>query len=141
MAEALFRKAVEDRGDYSVSSAGVSATNGTSANPETVEVLKKRAVSLGKFRSRQISKEIIENATHVFAMTRSHLETLEARFPEFSDKFHLVCDYAEIPKRGIAIDVPDPIGMGRAAYQDTANILEIAIPTIIAFIDQTYKKA
>lgn len=139
MAEGLFRKAVNGRNDYVVSSAGVSASKGTPANPETVMILKKRGASLDKFGSRLVSKAILEEATHVFAMTRSHLQTLEARFPEFSDKFHLVREFAGIPVKGGEIDVPDPIGMGTAAYLETATALEEAIPTIIAYIDQTYK--
>ena len=139
MAEGLFRKAVNGRGDYTVSSAGVSASKGTPANPETVTILKKRAASLDKFGSRMVSKPILEEATHVFAMTRSHLQTLEARFPEFSDKFHLVREFAGIPEKSGSIDVPDPIGMGPAAYAETAKVLEEAIPAIIAYIDGTHK--
>ena len=139
MAEALFRKATEGRGDYTVSSAGVSASKGTPANPDTLVTLKKRHVSLHGFGSRLVSKAILDEATHVFAMTSGHLRTLESRFPDHSDKFHLVCEFADIPGEGIGADVPDPIGMGRAAYEQTAKVLELAIPTIIAYIDQTYK--
>jgi protein-tyrosine-phosphatase len=139
MAEGLFRKAVEGRSDYAVSSAGVSASKGTPASPETVMILKKRGAGLDKFGSRLVSKAILEEATHVFAMTRSHLQTLEARFPDYSDKFHLVREFAGIPEKGGHIDVPDPIGMGNAAYVETARVLEEAIPTIIAYIDSTHK--
>lgn len=141
MAEALFRKVVENRGDYKVSSAGVSASRGGSANPETIAILKKRNVPLNNFRSRPVSEETLEEATHVFAMTRGHLRALEDEFPEYSDKFHLVCEFANIPGKGIGIDVPDPIGMGRAAYEETAGVLDVAIPSIVGYIDQTYKKA
>lgn len=140
MAEALFRKAIAGRTDYTVSSAGVSASKGTPANPDTIAILKKRQASLTGFGSRQVSKKILEEATHVFAMTRSHLRTLEHQFPEFTEKYHLVGEYANLPKHGIGHDVPDPIGMGRAAYEETAGVLEIAVPTIIAYIDQTYKE-
>ena len=140
MAEALFQKATMDRGDYTVGSAGVSASRGGPPNPETVAVLKKRRAPLDNFGSRPVSEEILEEATHVFAMTRGHLRTLESEFPEYSDKFHLVCEFANIPGKGIGIDVPDPIGMGRSAYEETATVLEVAIPSIIAYIDQTYKK-
>jgi len=139
MAEGLFRKAIAGRGDYTVSSAGVSASKGTPASPETVMILKKRGAVLDKFGSRLVSNAILEEATHVFAMTRSHLQTLEARFPDYSDKFHLVREFAGIPEKGGHIDVPDPIGMGNAAYMETARALEEAIPTIIAYIDGTHK--
>jgi hypothetical protein len=33
--------------------------------------------------------------------------------------------------------VPDPIGMGPAAYEEVAKVLETAIPSIIAYLDST----
>jgi protein-tyrosine-phosphatase len=139
MAEGLFRKAVAGRGDYKVSSAGVAASRGAPCNPETATLLKKREATLDNFVSRQVSDAILSTATHVFAMTHSHLQTLEARFPRHADKFYLACEFAEIPNEGIGIDVPDPIGMGRRAYEEVAGVLDIAIPSIIAYIDQTWK--
>ena len=139
MAEGLFRKAVAGRGDYKVSSAGVAASRGAPCNPETATLLKKREAMLDNFVSRQVSDAMLSAATHVFAMTHSHLQTLEARFPRHADKFYLACEFAEIPNEGIGIDVPDPIGMGRRAYEEVADVLDIAIPSIIAYIDQTWK--
>lgn len=140
MAEGLFLKAIADRADYEVSSAGVAASKGTPASPETVMILKKRKGELENFHSRPVSEAILKKATHVFAMTRGHLQVLESRFPQHVDKFYLTCEFAELPKNGSGIDVPDPIGMGKAAYEEVADLLEAAIPTIIAYIDQTWKK-
>jgi protein-tyrosine phosphatase/ribose 5-phosphate isomerase B len=76
-------------------------------------------------------------------MTLSHLQVLEARFPQHADKFYLVCEFAETAgnKVGTGTDVPDPIGMGRRAYEEVADTFDVAIPTIIAYIDQTWKAA
>jgi protein-tyrosine-phosphatase len=141
MAEGLFRNAVADRTDFEVSSAGVAASKGTPANPETVALLKSRGVSLDGFGSRQVSDAILSKATHVFAMTLGHLQTLEARFPQHSDKYYLVCEFAETAEGGVGTDVPDPIGLGRRVYEEVADMFDIAIPTIIAYIDQTWKPA
>jgi protein-tyrosine-phosphatase len=143
MAEGLFRKAVEGREDFEVSSAGIAASKGTPCNPETAALLKKRGVKLEGFGSRQVSESILSKATHVFAMTLSHLQVLEARFPHHADKFYLVCEFAETAanKVGTGTDVPDPIGMGRRAYEEVADTFDVAIPTIIAYIDQTWKPA
>lgn len=137
MAEGLFLKAVADRADYEAGSAGVAASKGTPASPETLAILKKRGAGLTKFSSRPVSDALLSKATHVFAMTRSHLQALESRFPQHADKFYLTCEFIDTKR----LDVPDPIGMGRAAYEDVANVLEAAIPTIIAYIDQTWKAA
>jgi len=139
MAEALFRQSIAGREGYEVSSAGVAASKGTPCSQETAALLKKREASLHRFASRPVSDAILSAATHVFAMTRSHLHALESRFPQHSDKFYLVCEFADIPNEGIGVDVPDPIGMGRRAYEEVAQVLDVAIPSIIAYIDQTSK--
>ncbi len=138
MAEGLFLQAIADRGDYEVSSAGVSATKGTLISRETEMVLKKRGAGLPAFSSKPVTAELLEYATHIFAMTRSHLDILESRFPQYVDKFYLTCEFADIPSPSNGMDVPDPIGMGRAAYEEVADVLEAAIPTIIAYVDQTW---
>jgi protein-tyrosine-phosphatase len=138
MAEGLFRKAVEGRSDFKVSSAGVAASRGAPCNPETEAILAKRGISMKDFRSRQVSDAILAEATHVFAMTRGHLEVLEEEFPQYADKFYLTCEFADLPKKGGAADVPDPIGMGRAAYEKVAQVFEVAVPTIIGYIDETW---
>jgi protein-tyrosine-phosphatase len=139
MAEGLFRKAVAGRNDYAVSSAGVAASKGAPCSMETATLLRKRGAELDEFGSRPVSDAILAAATHVFAMTHGHLQTLEARFPKHADKFYLVCEFAEVPGGGIGSDVPDPIGMGRRAYEEVAGVLDLAIPSIIAYIDQTWK--
>jgi protein-tyrosine-phosphatase len=139
MAEGLFRQAVAGREDFQVNSAGVAASKGAPCNPETAALLKKRGASLGDFSSRPVSEAMLAAATHVFAMTLGHLQTLEARFPQHSDKFYLVCEFAETASSGMGTDVADPIGLGRRAYEEVAETFDVAIPTIIAYIDQTWK--
>lgn len=135
MAEGLFRKHAANRQDIAVSSAGVAASKGSSASRETLVTLQKRNAPLDAFKSRPVTHAILEAATHVFAMTESHLAHLEARFPEHSDKFYLVREFSGITDKRQGLDVPDPIGMGQAAYEEVALVLEQAIPSIIAYVD------
>jgi len=139
MAEGLFRKAVEKRTDYVVASAGVSAHRGDIPAKETVRLLEGRGVQLGKGGSQPVTRKLVEEATHVFAMTSGHLAMLESQFPDYSDKFYLTCEFVDLPGQGVGADVPDPIGLGRKAYEDTAKTLDLAIPSLIAFIDQTWQ--
>lgn len=140
MAEALFRKAVEGRDDYSVKSAGVAATKGSSPSRETAELCTALNAPLEGFRSQRVSAKLLGEATHVFTMTRGHMNVLEDHFPEFSDKYYLVCEFVEVPGGGLGADVPDPIGMGKRAYDDVAKVLDLAIPAIIEYIDRTTPK-
>jgi len=135
MAEGLFRKAIASRAGFSVSSAGVAASKGSPASPETLTVLKKRGASLEGFKSRPVSEAILNAATHVFAMTEGHLAVLEARFSQYADKFFLVREFSGISDKRQGIDVPDPIGMGLPAYEEVAKVFDAAIPAIIAYVD------
>jgi protein-tyrosine-phosphatase len=135
MAEGLLRKALAGRADFSVGSAGVAASKGSSASPETLTVLKKRGAPLEGFKSRPVSDAILNAATHVFAMTEGHLAVLEARFPQYADKFFLVREFSGISDKRQGIDVPDPIGMGLPAYEEVAKVFDAAIPAIIAYVD------
>ena len=137
MAEALFRKAVEGRDDFSVKSAGVAASKGSPCSRDTNEICGALQAPLEGFRSQPVSAKLLEEATHVFTMTRGHMHVLEDHFPEFSDKYYLACEFVDIAGRGLGADVPDPIGMGKRAYQDVAKVFDEAIPAIISYIDQT----
>jgi protein-tyrosine-phosphatase len=137
MAEGLFRKAIEGRDDLATSSAGVAASKGSPASRETLKVLKKHGAQLDDFASRQVTEKILESATHVFAMTEGHLAALESRFPSHADKFFLIREFSGITDKRQGLDVPDPIGMGPAAYEEVAKVLETAIPSIIAYLDST----
>lgn len=137
MAEGLFAKMIAARGDYSTSSAGVAAYGEGPVSEDTRAVLQSRKAPVPETGGRRITKAILDEATHVFAMTQSHLDVLERTFPEHSRKFHLVCEFADVDGNGPGADVPDPIGMGRGAYEAVADVLETALPMVIAYIDQT----
>lgn len=134
MAEGLLRREIGDDASIEVSSAGVAASRGAAASHETRNVLEKRAAGLQDFRSRQVNRQILEQATHVFAMTDGHLAMLESQFPEYAEKYHLIGEFAPGADRHGAQDVPDPIGMGLAAYEKVARFLESAMPTLLAYV-------
>lgn len=134
MAEGIFRKAVADDDKLdSLGSAGVAAYDGDTISPETADELDRRGAGLENFRSRSVTDEMLQSATHVFAMTGAHLAMLAARFPEHQEKYHLVCDFLEIDGQ-VGLDVPDPIGMGRRAYEQVGEVFEHAIPALITNI-------
>ena len=132
MAEGLFRVAGGEDG-FMVSSAGIAAYGGGGASLETLEILAGRGIDLDGFGSRVVDDTIIERSSHVFCMTRDHLDTLETRYPEQRDKFHLACDFADIEGE-VGRDVPDPIGGGRRAYEEVAACLDLAIKGILGFL-------
>lgn len=139
MAEALFRELVKDRADYEVASAGISALPGQPASQHTVDVLREKGILLQGFRSRPLTLDLLDQATHIFAMAGHHLEAIEMDFPHAVDKAYLVSEFAADDDLRNQ-DVVDPIGMGRSAYNETRDMLLRLLPSVLAFIDQTSPK-
>jgi protein-tyrosine-phosphatase len=140
MAEGIFRARIGEGEKIDVGSAGVAAFPGRQPSGETTAVLAERGVQLEGFQTRMVDEEILEAATHVFCMTRSHLETLEQLYPEFGGKYHLVCDFAEIGGE-VGVDVPDPIGGGRGVYEEVAECLEKALAGVHAYLRSPASRA
>jgi glycine hydroxymethyltransferase len=139
MAEALFREMVAGRPDFKVGSAGVGALPGQEASRHTAEILRERGIDMSRFRSRPLTLDVMKNATHIFAMARHHLEAIEMDFPEAAEKAYLVSEFCGDDDLRDS-DVSDPIGMGRAAYEETRELLEKMLPSVLAYIEQTHPK-
>lgn len=138
MAEALFRALVKERADYSVASAGIAAAPGMAASKHTALILKERGHDLSSFQSRMLDQAMLEAATHVFTMSAHHRAAIEEEFPSHVDKLYLVSEFvADDTLRGR--DINDPFGQSRAAYEATLRDLEKILPSLLAYIDQTWK--
>ena len=138
MAEGLFRALVQNAGDYQIESAGISASAGQKASQHTMDVLKKEKVDLNRFRSQPLGRAMVEKATHIFTMTRGHREYVESLYPGLAGKTYLVCEFCPDDDL-MGQDVPDPIGYGRGAYEETLDTLKRALPSVHAFIEKTWK--
>ena len=136
MAEGLFRDAVKGRKDYEIASAGVSTGYGQAPSPHSVTALKPLGIDIGWQRSQPLTDDLVAWATHIFAMTQGHLDTILMFFPEAAEKVFLVRQFDE-SARDENPDVPDPIGMGLDAYLDTRDALQRATPSLFNFIENS----
>jgi glycine hydroxymethyltransferase len=138
MAEGLFRELVKDRADYRIASAGIAALPGQSPSQHTANIVSERGGSLKDFKSSQLSQELIEEATHIFTMSAHHLAALVDIYPQAEKKTFLVTEFAaEDMLRGA--DISDPFGGPRREYDDVRWMLDKALPTVLAYIEQTTK--
>ena len=139
MAEALFREMVRDRSDFWVGSAGVGAFPGQPASKHTADLMRELGIDLSGFRSRPLTLDLMREATHLFAMAGHHLEAIEMDFPQAAEKAYLISEFtADDALRGR--DVVDPIGMGRGAYEETRDMLQRLLPSVLSYIEQTWGK-
>lgn len=138
LAEVLFRDLTKDLADYQVGSAGVGAYSGQPASRSSAVLAKEKGLDLTKHKSRAVTVDLVENATHIFAMSRSHLAAILMNHPEAEDKVYLVSEFtADDSLRGR--DLSDPFGGDLSEYRETLEHLEKMLPSVLAYIEQTWK--
>jgi glycine hydroxymethyltransferase len=134
MAEGIFRNMVKDRGDFRISSAGVSAVNGQPPSQHAVEALRNCGIDISRHRSQPLTRTLVDKFDFIFAMTRGHLESILMLFPGAAEKTFLVREFSEDAEGGL--DVPDPIGQGYHVYLRCRDTIRDALPSLLSLIDQ-----
>ena len=130
MAEGLFRKLTAGLKGITAESAGLSAASGQPPSTDAVRVLAEMDVDISKLRSQPVTEKLLDRATHIFVMTDDHRRLLDLFFPEASGKVALLRgDEPGSP------DVPDPIGQGRAVYEECRETIAGALPAILKKIN------
>jgi len=132
MAEGLFRQMLANRPDIRVRSAGISTFPGQPPSPHAVDVLADLRIDISNLRSQPLSEELVQEASCIIAMTRSHMESIQYLFPEAAEKTFLLREFED---NASCLDLSDPIGMGLEAYEVTRDIIRRALPGILKFID------
>jgi glycine hydroxymethyltransferase len=135
IAEGLFRRLTGNRKEIEVASAGVHAVRGQPPSVYAVEVCAAEGTDISGLRSQPLTGALVDQATHIFAMTGAHVETIQTLFPQSAEKTFLLREFEE-PGTTVWRDVPDPIGLGRDVYGDCARIIKNALPSVLAFVEQ-----
>jgi glycine hydroxymethyltransferase len=136
IAEGLFRRLLGNRKDIEVASAGVHAVRGQPPSLYAVQVCEEEGVDISGLRSQPLTAALIDQATHIFAMTGAHLETIQMLFPGGAEKSFLLREFEE-PDTTVWRDVPDPIGLGRDVYEVCACTIKNALPSVLAFVEES----
>ena len=136
IAEGLFRSLIGNRADIEVQSAGVHAVRGQPPSLYAVQVCADEGADISDLRSQPLTAALVDRATHIFAMTGAHLDSIQAVFPHGAEKSFLLREFEE-PGTTVWRDVPDPIGLGRDVYEQCARIIKNALPSVLAFVEQS----
>ncbi len=88
MAECYARAYLQKKGcsDIECCSAGVAAMTGDTASLHAVELMASLGLDLSTFRSRVLSRLLLESSEYVVVMGRSHRQAILNVAPEFASK-------------------------------------------------------
>lgn len=123
MAEGIAKKIIAEKysdSGITVSSAGVSASNGSAPSENSVIVCEEIGIDISNLRSKSLSHDLLEH-TDIFAvMTKSHADILKFYgIPE--DKIIVLGD-----------GIPDPFGGSTAIYRKCRDVIADAVDELLA---------
>ncbi len=142
MAHGLLQKMLEEKAQQAergsgedeqitIASAGLAALEGQPATPEALAQLQEEGVDFSHHRARRVTREMLEEADLVLAMTRSHLASLQQHFPDFQEKIWLFSRYCLDREE----DIPDPFGIP-GSYKTVSGKLKEGIQALVGKLQQ-----
>lgn len=140
MAEGIFKAFLKDNNidNINVSSAGISTFEGDSANEKAIYTLRNKGIDIKSHKSRQITKEIIENSDLILTMTKSHKGMILNALPEYLNKIFTIKEYVYINNNeeltGKNLDIADPYGLDYNIYEKCAAEIEENLKKIIEIL-------
>ncbi len=135
MAEAMCRRRIADhlgcdvdelggQGVF-VQSAGSCCCGGSPASEGALEAMSARSLDLRKHVARGLSAEMVDQADHVFCMTRAHLDAVLSLSPQAAERAELL---------GGDEEISDPFGCSVGVYVDCAERIGSALERKLAEI-------
>ena len=131
MAELYFNAVMEKTGSaHRAASAGLAAFPGETISRHAGEVMLQNGIDPSHFRSRRVSRYLLEEAGLVIGMTRSHREALISAAPEFAPKIR------ELGEWRSGNGISDPFGGGAAVYEKTFAAIREAVDALVREIEK-----
>lgn len=125
LAETLAKASASRRGvrDFSASSAGTNAWDGSPASDGALLVGLERQLDMGAHRSRKLTRDMVAAADLILVMSSAHLEPV--RQLGGAGKAHLIDEYSTNGESSLGVS--DPFGGDLDEYRRAADSLERAI--------------
>ena len=156
MAEGLLRHSLAERGcnGVEVTSVGTWAYADNPAMPEAVETLRELGIDLSQHRSRAVDEAELNEADVIVVMTSVHIRELKSTVPDVMHKVLMMKELSEItpaqvsddgtprerlqalltgtkPASRRSLDVDDPIGLPRGAYERCGRELQAGVDVLV----------
>lgn len=132
MAELLFKRYLSENNieTYDSNSAGTHVMPHYSIVGDLKKVMDEKGLDYSGHYSKLLDADIIEESDQIIVMDKGHVFSINSKFPGNSDKMLFLSEAAE----GRINVIPDPIGMGRKAYEETYKVIDDYVKKIIAKI-------
>jgi protein-tyrosine-phosphatase len=138
MAERLLAEAFKKEGGalacLEVASAGVAAYEGTPASAYAVAAMKEVGLDISDHRSRLLTREMVQDAGMILAMTEMHVVAIQEEYGKLADgKLFLFRQWMPL-----MLQVGDPFGANLEVYRACRKMIAEAVPSVVTQIKSRF---
>ena len=131
MAEYLFLSRLAPNSPWTAGSAGLSAVDGIAASRTAIEVMDEIGINIRKHQSRELTSELLDEATIILVMTGAQAAELKQRFPKARDRVYLLGSFNKNEKEK---EISDPVSSGLEIYRRTLNDIVGCLDGLIRYL-------
>lgn len=131
MAEYLFLSRLAPDSTWTAGSAGLAAVDGLAASRTAIEVMDEIGINIRKHHSRELTNDLVDEATIILVMTNAHALELKQRFPKAHDRMYLLGSFNNNAKEK---EISDPVGSGLEIYRRTLNDIAGCLDGLIRYL-------
>ncbi|MDI3481501.1 MAG: protein arginine phosphatase [Tepidanaerobacteraceae bacterium] len=138
MAEALFKKLLEERGkqnEIMVESCGIAAVEGMPASPNAIKIMKEQGIDISSHKARLFSEEFLK-ADLILTMTKSHKDYILDRFPKAKGRVFVLEEFSSGQSGDENVDIPDPYGGNEDTYRRVADEIRQKLKNVLERLEK-----
>jgi len=143
MAEAMLRHELEkimgdQARDITVTSAGVYAFPGDPASRHAEEAMRELGLDVSLHRAGRVSREALDGADLVLAMTAAIKDELQRAYPALSSKMQTLTEFSGLVDE-FGYDIKDPFGGSLEIYRESARQIGMAVEEVARKIKESFE--
>ncbi len=131
IAEYLLKKHLNGAGRWVVGSAGTCALENQPPTPAAVAVMAEHGIDISGHRSRPLTRQLVEQARVIVAMTAAHARAVSLLYPPAVEKTFVIGSFDDSRDE----DIEDPIGLSDEAYRRVRDKIARAMPGLASFLN------
>ena len=116
MAEALLKEVLPPD-KHTVTSAGLGALSGHSADEKSLQLMKAKGIDISAHKGRQIDTDMIRQSNLILVMEESHQKAIEAKDPSARGKVYRLGNWGNF-------DIPDPYKKEMKDFEEALALIE-----------------
>ncbi len=120
MAEGLLAKALSEKNDCVISSAGINALIGYKPDVKACQLMQEKGIDISQYRACQLNSEMIRKADLILVMESFHKSAIEAKDSSAKGKVFKLGEWNDI-------EIPDPYGQNIKVFETTLELIEQSV--------------